>query len=230
MTELFTTSAIFGCALSLLAFMAGNWLKNKFHSPIFNPLMIAVILCILFLVFTGTDYETYYNSARYLGWFLTPATVCLAIPLYEQLSTLKNNLHAILAGILSGVAASMLTVLAIALLFHLSHAQYVTLLPKSVTSPIGMGIAEELGGYPSITVPVVILTGLVGNIVCEPFLKLLHITSPIAKGIALGSSSHALGTAKAMEMGEVEGAMASLSIATSGLLTVIGASIFANFI
>ena len=82
MSELFTTSAIFGCALSLLAFMAGNWLKNKFHSPIFNPLMIAVILCILFLVFTGTDYETYYNSARYLGWFLTPATVCLAIPLY----------------------------------------------------------------------------------------------------------------------------------------------------
>ena len=150
--------------------------------------------------------------------------------MYEQLSKLKENFAAICVGILSGVLTSLVTVLVIALVFHLTHEQYVTLLPKSVTSPIGMGIAEELGGYPAITVPVIILTGLVGNVVAEPFLKLLRVTDPVAKGIAIGSSSHALGTAKALEMGEVEGAMASLSIATSGLITVVGASIFAQFL
>lgn len=230
MTDFLVQSVFFGSVLSLLAYFAGVWMKNKFHHAMFNPILIAVILCILFLVCTGTSYETYYASAKYLGWFLTPATVCLAIPLYDQLSKLKENLTAICVGIAGGVLTSLLTVLAIALVFHLSHEQYVTLLPKSVTSPIGMGITEELGGYPAITVPIIIITGLVGNVVAEPFLKLLRVTDPVAKGIAIGSSSHALGTAKAMEMGEVEGAMASLSIAVSGLLTVVGASIFAQFL
>ena len=161
---------------------------------------------------------------------MKPAQMCLAIYLYVQLSKLTENFAAICVGILSGVLTSLVTVLVIALVFHLTHEQYVTLLPKSVTSPIGMGIAEELGGYPAITVPVIILTGLVGNVVAEPFLKLLRVTDPVARGIAIGSSSHALGTAKALEMGEVEGAMASLSIATSGLIPVVGASIFAQFL
>ena len=230
MNELFVTSAFFGTVLSLVAYYIGTAIKNKFKHPIFNPILIGVLLCILFLKLTHTSYDVYYSSAKYLGWFLTPATVCLAIPLYEELDKLKNNFAAIVAGIVSGVLTTMLTVLVLALVFHLSHEQYVTLLPKSVTSPIGMGIAEELGGIPAITVPVIILTGLVGNVIAEPFLKMLHITDPVAKGIAIGSSSHALGTAKAMEMGEVEGAMSSLSIATSGLLTVIGASIFGQFI
>lgn len=230
MSELIATSAFFGSVLSLLAYFIGVGMKKHFHLAIFNPILIAVLLCIAFLAVTGISYDTYYASARYLGWFLTPATVCLAIPLYEQLSRLKENFAAICVGILSGVLTSLVTVLLLALVFHLSHEQYVTLLPKSVTSPIGMGIAEELGGYPAITVPVIILAGLVGNVVAEPFLKLLRVTDPVAKGIAIGSSSHALGTAKALEMGEVEGAMASLSIATSGLLTVVGASIFAQFL
>ncbi len=230
MSEFLVSSAFFGSVLSLLCYFIGVWLKNKFHSPIFNPILIAVLLCIAFLTATGTSYETYYASAKYLGWMLTPATVCLAIPLYEQLQKLKEHFAAICAGILSGVLTSLVTVLLIALMFHLSHEQYVTLLPKSVTSPIGMGIAEELGGFPAITVPIIILTGLVGNVLAEPFLKLLKVTHPVAKGIAIGSSSHALGTAKAMEMGEVEGAMSSLSIAVSGLLTVVGASIFAQFL
>ena len=230
MSELIVSSAFFGSVLSLAAYFIGVWMKNRFRLAIFNPILIAVLLCIAFLAVTGISYDTYYSSAKYLGWFLTPATVCLAIPLYEQLSKLKENFAAICVGILSGVLTSLVTVLVIALVFHLTHEQYVTLLPKSVTSPIGMGIAEELGGYPAITVPVIILTGLVGNVVAEPFLKLLRVTDPVAKGIAIGSSSHALGTAKALEMGEVEGAMASLSIATSGLITVVGASIFAQFL
>ena len=230
MSDLIVSSAFFGSVLSLAAYFIGVWMKNRFRLAIFNPILIAVLLCIAFLAVTGISYDTYYASARYLGWFLTPATVCLAIPLYEQLSKLKENFAAICVGILSGVLTSLVTVLVIALVFHLTHEQYVTLLPKSVTSPIGMGIAEELGGYPAITVPVIIITGLVGNVVAEPFLKLLRVTDPVAKGIAIGSSSHALGTAKALEMGEVEGAMASLSIATSGLITVVGASIFAQFL
>ena len=230
MSDLIVSSAFFGSVLSLAAYFIGVWMKNRFRLAIFNPILIAVLLCIAFLAVTGISYDTYYASARYLGWFLTPATVCLAIPLYEQLSKLKENFAAICVGILSGVLTSLVTVLVIALVFHLTHEQYVTLLPKSVTSPIGMGIAEELGGYPAITVPVIIITGLVGNVVAEPFLKLLRVTDPVARGIAIGSSSHALGTAKALEMGEVDGAMASLSIATSGLITVVRPSIFSPFL
>ena len=152
MSELIVSSAFFGSVLSLAAYFIGVWMKNRFRLAIFNPILIAVLLCIAFLAVTGISYDTYYASARYLGWFLTPATVCLAIPLYEQLSKLKENFAAICVGILSGVLTSLVTVLVIALVFHLTHEQYVTLLPKSVTSPIGMGIAEELGGYPAITV------------------------------------------------------------------------------
>lgn len=230
MTELMVSSAFFGTVLSLLAYFAGTALKNKFKLAIFNPILIGVLICIAFLKITSVSYDSYYASAKYLGWFLTPATVCLAIPLYEQLNLLKENFTAIAVGIISGVLTSVLTVLILALIFNLTHEQYTTLLPKSVTSPIGMGIAQELGGIPSITVPVIILSGLVGNVIAEPFLKLIGVTNPVAKGIAIGSSSHALGTAKAMEMGEVEGAMSSLSIAVSGLLTVVAASIFGGFI
>lgn len=168
--------------------------------------------------------------AKYLSYLLTPATVCLAIPLYEQLEQLKKNAKAIAAGILSGVLSSLVSVLALAAAFGLSHEEYVTLLPKSITTAIGMGVSEELGGIVTITVAVIIVTGVLGNIIAELVCKIFRIHEPVAKGIAIGSASHAIGTAKAMEMGEVEGAMSSLSIAVSGLLTVIGASVFAMFL
>lgn len=230
MTEFLINSTIFGTVLSLLAYYIGTKLKDKFKLAIFNPLVIGALICIVFLKVTGTSYDTYYSSAQYLGWFLTPATVCFAIRLYEQLQKLKENFKAIAIGITSGVLSSAIFIFILALVFNLNHEQYATLLPKSVTSPIGMVIAQELGGIPSITVPVIVLSGLVGNMIGEPLLKLLKVTNPIAKGLALGSSAHALGTAKAMEMGEVEGATASLSIVTSGLLTVVVASIFSQFI
>ena len=166
---------------------------------------------------------------RAAGWlFLTPATVALAVPLYEQIEPLKKNWKAIVAGILSGALTSALCVLAVALIFQLDHKQYVTLLPKSITTAIGMGLSEELGGIVTITVAVIVVTGVIGNMFAESICKLFHITDPVAKGIGIGSASHAMGTAKAMEMGEIEGAMSSLSIAVSGLLTVVVSIIFAQ--
>ena len=153
-----------------------------------------------------------------------------AIPLYEQIELLKRNVKAIMAGIISGVLTSLISILGMALLFGFSHEQYVTLLPKSITTAIGMGVSDELGGIVTITVAVIIVTGIFGNVIGEHVCRIMKIEEPIAKGIALGSASHAIGTAKAMEMGEIEGAMSSLSIAVAGLLTVVGSSIFAQFL
>ena len=158
---------------------------------------------------------------------MTPATVSLAIPLYQQLELLKKNFTAMILGILSGVLTSAGVILAMSILFGLSHEEYVTLLPKSITTAIGMGVSEELGGYVTITVAVIIVTGILGNIIGEMVCKVFRIKNPISRGLALGTSAHAIGTAKAMEMGEVEGAMSSLAIVVAGLCTVIGASVFA---
>ena len=230
MKDLFQTSMFAGVTLSLLAYLAGLLLKKKFKLGIFNPLLISMILTIIVLVCAHIDYDTYNKGAVYLSWFLTPATVCLAIPLYEQLELLRHNLRAILAGLISGVLTSLVSVLAMAVLFRLDHDVYVTLLPKSITTAIGMGVSEELGGIVTITVAVIIVTGILGNVIGEHVFRICKIEEPIAKGIALGSASHAIGTAKAMELGEIEGAMSSLSIAVAGVLTVIGASVFAQFI
>lgn len=230
MNDFFSTSVYAGVVVSLLAYMLGVYLRKKFAIAILNPLLVSVVVTILVLVAGKVDYDIYYEGAKYISWFLTPATVCLAIPLYEQLTLLKKNLKAVIIGITSGVLASLLTVFLLSLLMGLSHKEYVTLLPKSITTAIGMGVSEELGGYVTITVAVIVITGVLGNILAEPVCKLFRITEPIAKGVAIGSSSHAIGTAKAMEMGEIEGAMSSLSIAVAGILTVIGTSIFANLL
>ena len=163
-----------------------------------------------------------------MSYLLTPATVCLAVPLYEQLELLKNNVKAIMAGLISGVLTSLISILALAVVFGFSHEEYVTLLPKSITTAIGMGVSEELGGIVTITVAVIIVTGILGNVIGEHVFRIFRIEEPIAKGVALGSASHAIGTAKAMELGEIEGAMSSLSIEVAGLLTVLGASVFAG--
>ena len=230
MSELMGDSLFFGVVVSVLAYQAGLWIKRKWKLAVFNPLLISIFLVIAVLLIFDVDYERYNEGAKYLSYLLTPATVCLAIPLYEQLEQLKKNAKAIAAGILSGVLSSLVSVLALAAAFGLSHEEYVTLLPKSITTAIGMGVSEELGGIVTITVAVIIVTGVLGNIIAELVCKIFRIHEPVPKGIAIGSASHAIGTAKAMEMGEVEGAMSSLSIAVSGLLTVIGASVFAMFL
>jgi predicted murein hydrolase (TIGR00659 family) len=230
MNELLINSSYAGVAISLVTYMVGVQLKKKFKIGIFNPLLISIAVTIIILLATKVEFDTYKQGAKYLSWFLTPATVCLAIPLYEQLEILKKHWKAVIAGIVSGVITNMVTVLILALLFNLNHQEYVTLLPKSITTAIGMGVSEELGGYVTITVAVIVITGVIGNMLAEFLCKIFRIEEPMAKGLAIGTSAHAMGTAKAMEMGEVEGAMSSLSIAVAGILTVGAATIFANFI
>lgn len=230
MNQVVINSTTIGIVISVLGYELGMFLKRKFKLAIFNPLLISIIFVIICLGIFNVGYESYNKSAQYLGYLLTPATVCLAIPLYQQIRLLKENIWAIFLGILSGVLTSLGCILAFALLFDFNHKEYVTLLPKSITTAIGMGVSEELGGYVTITVAVIIITGVLGNMLADLVCKIFRITNPVAKGIGIGTASHAIGTAKAMEMGEIEGAMSSLSIVIAGILTMIGASVFANLL
>ena len=228
MEEFLTNSVFFGAVLSFLAYEIGLLLKKRFKLAVLNPLLIGILCVMGALAVLRIDYDQYNGGAQYISYLLTPATVCLAVPLYEQLTPFKENLTAVAAGIFSGTLASLGSVYLLSRLFGLNHEQYVTLLPKSITTAIGMGVSQELGGIVTITVAVIIITGILGNVIAEGVCKVFRIQEPIAKGLALGTASHAIGTAKAMEMGPVEGAMSSLAIAVAGLLTVIGASVFAG--
>lgn len=228
MKEFLIDSVFFGAVLSLAAYEAGVLLKRRFRLALFNPLLIATAAVMLILALLNVEYSHYNESAKYISYLLTPATVCLAVPLYQQFELLKKNIRAVAGGITAGVLASLVSILLLAKLFSLSHEQYVTLLPKSITTAIGMGVSEELGGISTITVAVIIITGILGNVIAESVCRIFRIEEPIAKGLALGTASHAIGTAKAMELGEVEGAMSSLAIAVAGLMTVVGASLFAS--
>jgi len=228
MHDFVSSSAFFGVFISLLAYRIGMTIKKKTGLSVMNPLLISIALVIALLSLLDIPYEAYNQSAKLLSSLLTPATVCLAVPLYEQLHLLKKHKGAILAGIAGGVITSLVCVLVLSMLFRLDHAAYVTLLPKSITTAIGMGISEELGGFVSITVAVILITGILGNIIAESACRLFRITEPVARGVAIGTASHAIGTAKAMELGQIEGAMSSLSIVISGMLTVVLAPLFAQ--
>lgn len=228
MNDVIEESVFFGAVISLLCYGLGAVLHNKTKIAVLNPLLIAIIAVIILLVIGDIDYDTYNSGAKYISYLLTPATVCLAVPLYEQTELLKKNLKAVAAGIISGVLTSLLCITVMAVIFGLSHEEFVTFLPKSITTAIGMGVSDELGGFVNLTVVVIIITGILGNVIGKFVCRIFKITEPIAVGIAYGSSAHAIGTAKAMEIGEVEGAMSSLSIVVSGVLTVIGASLFSH--
>lgn len=228
--EFISLSSFFGVAISLCAYIIGLFVQSRTKKSICNPLLIAIVLTMVFLLASGISYEDYNISAKYLSYLLTPTTICLAVPLYRKLELLKRNFAAIIGGITSGVIASMGSVWLLCMLFGLDHTMYVTLLPKSITTAIGMGVSEELGGIVNLTVAVIILTGVLGSIIAPAVVKIFRITDPVAAGIAIGTASHAIGTSKAMEMGETEGAMSSLSIAVSGLITVIFASFFAGLL
>ena len=228
MNDVIEESVFFGAVISLLCYGLGAVLHNKTKLAVLNPLLIAIIAVIILLVISDIDYDTYNSGAKYISYLLTPATVCLAVPLYEQTELLKKNLKAVAAGIISGVLTSLLCITVMAVIFGLSHEEFVTFLPKSITTAIGMGVSDELGGFVNLTVVVIIITGILGNVIGKFVCRIFKITEPIAVGIAYGSSAHAIGTAKAMEIGEIEGAMSSLSIVVSGVLTVIGASVFSH--
>lgn len=230
MKEILTQSMFFGVVISLLCYEIGVWVKKKTKLAIANPLLIAVLLIVGFLLAFDIDYEVYESGAKYISFFLTPATVSLAVPLYRKLSLLRRYPKAIFGGIGAGVLTAMVSIFLMSLAFGLNHEQYVTLLPKSITTAIGMGVSDKMGGVMTITVVAISITGIMGNIVAEGLCRLFKIEEPISKGLAIGTASHAMGTAKAMEMGEIEGAMSSLSIVVAGIMTVVTVSIFANFI
>ena len=215
------TSLYFGMLLSVGAYLFGIWLKKKTGLSILNPLLVAIIAVILFFKVFHVSYEAYNKGGEYLSYFLTPATVCLAIPLYKQLELLLNNKLAVGASILTGVLGSAGSIFVMAKAFGLNHQLYVTLLPKSITTAIGMGVSEEAGGIVTLTVVSIIVTGIIGNIIADLVFRLFQIEEPMAKGLALGTSAHAIGAARALELGEVEGAMSSLAIAVAGVMTVI---------
>lgn len=228
--QLLENSMFFGIILTLGAYLIGVVLKRRFKIFIFNPLLVAIAICIAVLAIMGIEYSSYNSGASHISILLTPATVCLAIPLYEQIQLLKKNATAILIGIASGVLTSGITIAAMSMAFALGHKEYVTLLPKSITTAIGIGLSHELDGYIAITVAAIMITGLFGNIAGEILCRLCGVKHPVAKGIAIGTASHVMGTSKAMEIGEIEGAMSSLSVAVAGCMTVAVAILLENII
>ena len=219
MSELLSNSSTWGAVLTVGCYCLFYLLQRRVRAAWCNPLLLSCILIGAFLLTGGIPYAEYTRTSSLLSWLLLPATVSLAIPLYEQWELLRKNLTAILSGIAAGVITSLFCTVLLARLFSLDTHLAVSILPKSVTSAIGADVSKELGGIPVLTVVLIILTGIVGNMMAPTLCRWFRLKSPISRGIAVGSASHAIGTAKALEMGAVEGAMSSLSIAVSGILT-----------
>lgn len=221
MNELLAKSSYFGLFFGLLMFWAGTKISARLKNSLANPLLIAAGAVILFLVTFRVDYETFNQGIAHLTYFLTPATVALAIPMYRQVSLLQRNMKAILLSILSGIAANVLCILGLCLLFGLDAELYHSLLPKSVTTAIAIGVSSEIGGVPSLTVAAVVITGLFGSSVARIVCRVCRIKNPVAIGLACGNSAHAIGTVAALEIGEIEGAMSGLAMVVAGVLTAV---------
>jgi len=211
---------MFGIILTIIAFEIGVTIRNKWRNPLLNPILIATILIIGFLTVTGISYDTYKVGGDYISFFLGPVTVLLAVPLYRHIQALKKAWLPILAGIIVGSATSVVCVITCAEIFGISKSLMLSLIPKSITIPMGSVVSEQIGGNPSITIVAIVITGITGAVTAPLVCRFFRIKNPVAQGVAIGTSSHALGTTKAMEIGEVQGAMSSLSIGVAGVVTV----------
>lgn len=230
MGEFLLESQFFGLFLSLAFFQLARWLNRKAGREVISPLLFATLLCIAVLLVFDIDFEVYNRGAQYLDVLLTPATICLAIPLYRQYELLRRNAVAVLAGSVAGVAAHMAGCLLMLAVFRLEAAEFITLLPKSITTAIGKSLSAELGGYPAITMAAIMITGLFGAAIAPALLRLFRIRDPLAQGLAIGTASHAAGTSTAVQMGEIQGAASSLAIVVTGLLTVVAAPLLAGLV
>lgn len=230
MDKVFIETVYFGIVISLLTYWVATKIRKKFPYPIFNPLLISAIITITILIIFDIDFETYNQGAKFITMLLTPSTVCLAVPLYKQMRILIKYLDAILISIFAGAIAGMFSIFIMCLLMKADPTIYYSLLPKSITTAIAIGVADKIGGISTITVGVVIVTGILGAIIAKSIFKLFRIKHPVAIGLSLGNGAHAIGTAKAIEFGEIEGAMSSLSIAIAGLITVIVAPIMSSLL
>lgn len=231
MSEILSACSCFGLLMAMGSYQLARVINKRVGKEICNPLLFATLFCGAVLLGSGTEYDVFYNNGgRILEFFLTPATICLAIPLYKQFELLKKNAGAVLAGCVAGVIAHMTGCVLMLFLFHMEAAEYISLLPKSITTAIGKGLSEELGGFPAITMATIMLTGLFGAVAASPLLKVFHVTEPISQGLAIGTSSHAAGTSRAVQIGEIQGAASSLAIVVTGLLTVVAAPLFAKLV
>ena len=221
---------VWAVLLTIIAFGIGTFMQQRVKKAWCNPMLIACITLIVFLVLADVPYALYKEKTYALNYLMLPATVSLAIPLYEQWQLLKKNVLAIVCGIAAGAMTSVVCVLIMAWVFRMEPQYAVSLMPKSVTTAIGADVATELGGIASLTAGVIILTGIVGNLLAVNLCRLFRITDPVAKGVAIGTSSHAIGTSKALEMGQVEGAMSSLAIALAGIMTAVIVPVMAQFL
>ena len=230
MGEFLLESQFFGLFLSLAFFQLARWLNRKAGREVISPLLFATLLCIAVLLVFDIDFEVYNRGAQYLDVLLTPATICLAIPLYRQYELLRRNAVAVLAGSVAGGAAHMAGCLLMLAVFRMEAAEFITLLPKSITTAIGKSLSAELGGYPAITMAAIMITGLFGAAIAPALLRLFRVRDPLAQGLAIGTASHAAGTSTAVQMGEVQGAASSLAIVVTGLLTVVAAPLLAGLV
>ena len=220
-SEFLSNSVSFGFFITLTIFVASCWLYNKTKFVLLSPLLVSSAAVIIVLVVFRIPYEKYLDGADFLYYLMKPVTVALAIPLYRQFQKLKENAIAILLGIISGILSNALFVLAICIVFKIGHNEYVSLLPKSITTPIAVAITNQNHGLEAVTILMVSIAGNLCNVFAIFFCRIFRITEPVARGVACGTSGHAMGTSKALEMGDVEGAMSGLSIAVCGILTVI---------
>ena len=223
MAEFIAASGYFGLLMACALFLFARYVNRRAGKEVLNPLLFSTVTCIIFLLTTGIPFEDYYIGAKYLDAFLTPTTICMAIPLYRQFELLKKNVPAVLAGCAAGVVANTLCCLAMVALFRLDAAQFATLLPKSITTAIGKPMSLELGGNPAITMACTMLSGQFAPVVAPFFLKFFRIHDPLAQGLCLGTCAHAGGTSRAVELGDIQGACGSLGIVITGLLTVLTA-------
>ena len=230
MAEFIGSIGVWGVALTLGAFALGTWLNRKTGQALFNPLLLGSIFVIIFLSLVQIPFAAYKQSVSFLSYLLLPATVSLAVPLYEQWLPMKKNAKAVLCGILAGSVTSMVSIIAMSWILKLDPVLRASLMPKSVTSAIGAEVAQELGGIGSLAGALIILTGIVGNLSATALCRICKLHDPIARGVAIGTGSHAVGTARALQMGRVEGAVSSLSIAVAGVLTAAICPILANLL
>ena len=230
MAEFLQSISVWGVALTLGAFALGTWLNKKTGQAIFNPLLLGSIFIIVLLSLLEIPLAEYKKSVSPLSFLLLPATVSLAVPLYEQWMVLKKNALAVLCGILAGSLTSMLVIAAMGWALKLEPALITSLMPKSVTTAIGAEVAQELGGISSLAGALIVLTGIMGNLSASALCRICKLRDPVARGVAIGTGSHAVGTAKALQMGRIEGAVSSLSIAVAGVLTAALCPVLVNFL
>lgn len=221
MIDIILHSALFGLTLTFGVYILMSAVNQRTGSPLLNPVLLTILIIVAVLLVFDIPLQDYLGGADIITMMLTPTTALLAYSIYKQLPLLKKYFLPIVLGCLAGSAASMTSVYLFCRLFGISDVLTFTMLPKSVTTPIAMELSTQLGGIPSVTVAAVVLTGIFGNILAPILIKVLRIKNRIAAGVCIGCSSHAGGTSKAMEIGDVEGAMSGVSIGIAGIITVV---------